>query len=64
MAETTTASASMPAAALTPQEKRAIMQGMIQAAVAKLPPLPDILEEHNDLYIPVRDGWKSRTVVG
>jgi acetyl esterase/lipase len=51
-----------PIAELTPQDKRAVMRNMIQAGVAKLPPLSDALEEF-DIQVPVRDGWQSRTKI-
>jgi acetyl esterase/lipase len=57
-------SAPTPAAAhnLTPQEKRATMHKMIQAGVARLPVLPDTLEEYV-IHVPVQDGWQSRTKI-
>jgi acetyl esterase/lipase len=38
------------------------MHKMIQAGVARLPALPDTLEEY-DIQIPVQDGWQSRTKI-
>jgi acetyl esterase/lipase len=61
-ASTKDAKSTSPHAALTPEQKRAIMNNMIQAAVAKLPPLPDTLEEY-DIHVPVQDGWQSRTKI-
>jgi acetyl esterase/lipase len=56
------AESSAPTVPLTSAGKKATMSRMIQAAVAMLPPLPDTLEEF-DIYIPVQDGWKSRTKI-
>ncbi|KAE9985739.1 hypothetical protein BLS_005705 [Venturia inaequalis] len=50
----------MAFATLTPQRKRAIKHYMTEAAIAKLLPLADCLEEL-DIFIPVQDGWQSRT---
>lgn len=36
------------------------MNSMTEAAIAKLSPLADCLEEL-DIFIPVQDGWQSRT---
>jgi acetyl esterase/lipase len=47
---------------LTPQEQRAAMHKMTQAGVARLPALPDTLEEY-DIQVPVQDGWQSRTKI-
>jgi acetyl esterase/lipase len=51
-----------PPAQLTPQERRAGMAKVIEAGLAKLPPLSDSLEEF-DIQIPVQDGWLSRTKI-
>lgn len=51
----------LPAATLA-QQRRAGMLKITLDGVAKLPPLPDTLEELQ-IYIPVQDGWLSRTKV-
>ena len=61
-APTANAGSQSPHAALTPEQKRALMRTMIDAAVARLPALPDTLEEY-DIEIPVQDGWQSRTKI-
>ncbi|KIW03337.1 uncharacterized protein PV09_05547 [Verruconis gallopava] len=49
-------------AEMTTQDKRAAMHAMIQAAVAKLPALPDTLEEF-EIQVPAHDGWQSPTKI-
>jgi acetyl esterase/lipase len=44
------------------RERRTGMKQLIDAGVAKLPPLSNTLEEF-DIQIPVQDGWKSRTKI-
>jgi acetyl esterase/lipase len=56
------AEASVPNTMLTPQQKRDKMHEITQAALAQLPPLSDDLEEYV-IYIPVQDGWHSRTKI-
>jgi acetyl esterase/lipase len=53
----------VPTTALTSEQKRAVFKQMVQAAVAKLPALPETLEEYDILNVPVQDGWKSRTKI-
>jgi hypothetical protein len=55
-------STAAPTAALNSQQRRAIMHEMIQAAVSRLPALPDNLEEY-DIFVPVHDGWLSRVKI-
>jgi acetyl esterase/lipase len=59
---TNDAESSAPTATPTPQERRAAMHGIIQASIARLPPLPETLEEF-DIHIPLQDGWHSRTKI-
>jgi acetyl esterase/lipase len=56
------AEAPTPIAELTIQQKRALYRKMTLAGVAKLPALPDTLEEY-DIHVPVQDGWQSRTMI-
>src|SRR3954447_13066096 len=51
-----------PIAELSFQQKQALYRKMTLAGVAKLPALPDTLEEY-DIHIPVQDGWQSRTMI-
>jgi acetyl esterase/lipase len=56
------ATPTVPAVGPTIEQRRAAMHEVTQAGIAKLPPLPESLEEF-DINIPVSDGWISRTKI-